>query len=482
MLQPVAGPEHRALRLPDAVGRRRHQGARGGQFLVRIGDGEAALVVLPHLGPGIRPGAPVPEAGHVHREDVARGLALDHPFRQREPYPAPLAEARHHRARRPVVAQARHRADQRIAVRREGEGAADDALHPGRLQHRIALVRDPELVRHAVELLGQELVPEVLRRPVHRPQLARLLVHADHEATPLLAQVALAGRVHAVRKLGVALVHLGQIAGDQVLVLHRVAGQVHPGHRADLARPQARRVDHVLGVHRALHRHHVPMPVRTGAKLPHRVAQHDLRALHPGALRIRLRGAGGVEVAVEGIVERPEQSGGVGDRREARDLLRPHDLGVEPHVAVLGALRLEEIETVAVRREGEPAHVVQPAGLAGELFELAVEADGVALQRGHVGVGVQGVEAPCRVPGRAGGQLGALDEHDIAPAQPGEVVEHAAPHHPAADHRDPHVGFHGGLHGYCPPCVLRGSRVRARMPCACARRAAPSGTPRPRSR
>ena len=246
---------------------------------------------------------------------------------------------------------------------------------------------------------------------------------------------------------------------NQVLVLHRVAGQVHPRHLPHLPRPQARRVDHVFGVHRALHGHHVPVPAGAGAKLAHRVAQHDLRALHPGALRIRLRGAGGVEVAVQGIVERAEHPGGAGDRREPRDLLRPHDLGVEPHVAMLGPLGLEEVEAVAVRGEGEPADVVQPAGLAGERFELAVEADGVALQRGHVGVGVQGVEAARRVPGRAGGQFGALDEHDVAPAQPGEVVEHAAPHHPAADHRDLYVGWHGGLHGYRPPCARAPSRI-----------------------
>ena len=87
--------------------------------------------------------------------------------------------------------------------------------------------------------------------------------------------------------------------------------------------------------------------------------------------------------------------------------------------------------------------MMQPAGLAGELFKLAIEPDRVTLQRGHVGVGVQGVEAARRVPGRTGGQLGALDEHDIAPAEPGEVVKHAAPDHPAPDHRDLHIGFHG---------------------------------------
>ena len=384
-----------------------------------------------------------PNRGDVHREDVARGLALDHPLREREPHPAALTEPRHHRACGPVVAQTRDRADEGIAVRREGERTADDALHPGRAQDRIPLVRDVELVGDAVDLLGQQLVAEILRRPVHRPQLAPLLIHADDEAASLLTQVTLPGRVHAVRKLGVALADLRKIVGDEVLVLHRMARQVDAGHLAYLPRPQPRRVDHVLGVHRALDGHHVPASVGARAKPLHRVAQHDLRPPHARPSCIRLGRARRVEVTVERVVERPEQALRVRDRREPRDLLRPHDLGLEPHVAVLGPFGLEEVEAIRVRCEGESTHVMQSAGLAGELLELAIEPDGVALQRGHVGIRVQGVEAARRVPRRARSQLGALDEHHVAPAEPGEVIEHAAPDHPAPDHRNPDMRLHG---------------------------------------
>ena len=289
---------------------------------------------------------------------------------------------------------------------------------------------------------GSSSWPKSDGRPLHRPQLAALLVHADDEPAALLAQIALPGGIHAVGQLGVALVDLGEIVGDEVLVLHRVARQIDARHFAHLPRPQAGGVDDVLGVHRALHGRHIPGSVGPRAKLVHGVAEHDLRALHARALRVRLGGARRVEVAVERIVERPEQSLRIRDRRESGDLLGPDDLGLESHVAVLGALGLEEVEPVRVCREGESPDVVQPAGLAGELLQLAIEADGVALQRGHVGVRVQGVEAARRVPGRARGQLGALDEHHVAPAEAGEVIEHAAPDHPAADHRDPDVGFH----------------------------------------
>jgi hypothetical protein len=52
-------------------------------------------------------------------------------LRQRQADAAALAEARHHAAGDPVIGQALHRADQRIAVGREGEGAVDDALDAG---------------------------------------------------------------------------------------------------------------------------------------------------------------------------------------------------------------------------------------------------------------------------------------------------------------------------------------------------------------
>ncbi len=117
-----------ALGIPEAPGRRRLQRAADRQLLVRIADGKPPLVVLGHLGPRpVRPG-PVAEAGDVHRVDVCLGLALGHPLGQRLADAAALAEARHHRAGGPKAGLAGDRPDQRVAVRREGEGAVDDAL------------------------------------------------------------------------------------------------------------------------------------------------------------------------------------------------------------------------------------------------------------------------------------------------------------------------------------------------------------------
>jgi hypothetical protein len=82
---------------------------------------------------------------------------------------------------------------------------------------------------------------------------------------------------------------------------------------------------------------------------------------------------------------------------------------------------------------------MQPAGLAGDALELVVEADRIALQLCDVGIPVQCVKTTGGMPGRARGQLVALDQNDIGPAGFGQVVEHAATNDAAANHGNPGV-------------------------------------------
>jgi hypothetical protein len=100
--------------------------------------------------------------------------------------------------------------------------------------------------------------------------------------------------------------------------------------------------------------------------------------------------------------------------------------------------------------------MVQAASLAADLLQLVVETDRIALQCRHVGVGVKRVEAARGMPGRAGGQLRALDEQHVTPAQLGQVVEHAAPDHAAADHRHPHMRLHRSPSRDCEKAILAG--------------------------
>ena len=288
VLHAVHRAEYRVLRLPDAVGRRAVERPRGGQFLVRIGDAEAALVVFAHLQPGPGRRAVVAETGDIHRHHVARRFAFDQPFGQSQADAAALAETGHHRAGRPVVAQSRYRPDQRVAVRREGERAVDHALDAGLGQHRVAAEREIDRVADALEVFVEQLVAEVPARAVDRPGDAILLVKTDHQAPALLAQVALALGIHHVRQLAVVLDHRGYVVGGEVLVLHRVQRQEDAGHFAHFARPQPGRVDQVLGDHGALLGDHLPAAVGARVGFQHAVAQHDLGALRLRRFRVRM--------------------------------------------------------------------------------------------------------------------------------------------------------------------------------------------------
>ena len=89
------------------------------------------------------------------------------------------------------------------------------------------------------------------------------------------------------------------------------------------------------------------------------------------------------------------------------------------------------------RRQHQTLGHVQAHRLPGDLLDLLVQVDGILLKLGHVRVAVDGVHAPGRMPGGAGGQLQTFEQHDVAPTLFGEVVKHAGSHHPAANHDDP---------------------------------------------
>ena len=99
--------------------------------------------------------------------------------------------------------------------------------------------------------------------------------------------------------------------------------------------------------------------------------------------------------------------------------------GVDAERLVDRPLRLQPLPALGGAGDAHAAGQVQPARAPGLGLELGVEVDRVRLQRRDVRVGVERVEARRRVPRRARGELGALDEDEVGPAELGEVVEHA---------------------------------------------------------
>ncbi len=383
------------------------------------------------------------EARDVHREHIHARLALGDPLRDREADAAALAEASHHAAREEVVGEAAHRPDDRVAVGREHHAAVDDALDAAVGEAGIALHRDLERAPDPVDVVGQQLVREILRRAVDRPMLAAMLVGADQQALAFLPQVGFAVEVDAHRDFALERRDRRDVVGDDILVLHRHDRQLDPRHAPDLARPQAAGIDHIVGLDGAVLGHHQPAALRRLLQLDHRVAQMDLRAARLGRLGIGVGHARWIDMPVVGIVQRADELRGVDQRIELLHLGHRDEFEIELQVPRPAALHPEIVHAGLAGGEIEEADAMDAAGLARFLLQLVVELDGIGLQRGHVGVAVDGVHAAGRVPGRARGQFRALDQRDVGPAQLGQVIEHADAHHAAADHRHAHMRFHG---------------------------------------
>ena len=110
------------------------------------------------------------------------------------------------------------------------------------------------------------------------------------------------------------------------------------------------------------------------------------------------------------------------------------DLGLHAQVAATRHGHLQEFHALGRVGQHDAGRFVHATRLTRNFFQLFVEVHGVALQHGHVGVTVEGVESTGGVPGGAAGELIAFEQDHIGPAFFGQVVQHRAAHHAAANH------------------------------------------------
>ena len=438
MLESEACAPHRVGRTQSVIDGRGVERTAGRKLLIRERDAESTRVVLAHLLVRVAEVGPVAVAGDVHAPDVEAGVAVGHPVGQRQADTPALRQPGHDATRHPVVAQAANGAHERVAVGRERERPVDDVLDAGRGQRRVVLERDLELRSDAVEVGFKQLGPEVPRRLLRRPRLACLFVCAHKDATVLLADVDLAGEVHADRHLlarrSFVIRNLLHVLGDEVHVLHRQHRQLEADHAAHLASPQPARVHDVLGVDVALIGDHVPGAVDVLREVVHPRVAVDLRTGHAGALGVRVGDARRVDVALDRVVEDADEVLRVEDREHLLRLFERDHLQVHAEVATPGLRHLQPVEAGLVVGQHEAAGEVDAAILPGLRLDLLVEVDRVLLELRHVRVTVERVHPPGRMPGRTRRELTPLDEHHIRPTGLREVVEHAGADHSPTDH------------------------------------------------
>ncbi len=188
-LPAIGRAEHRAERLHPVVTRRLPQRPRGDALLVGIVNGEdlgiGLLVLLDEIA-RLRISA---EAPRIDSQHVDGRLPVDHPFRELPACAAGGGDAERMALVEPEIPEARRRADDRRAVRRVGDGAVVDFLHPNLAEGGHAGDRGFDMRGEAIQVLGEELVFADCRRPLDIAGRRSDLVGPEQQAARLLAHV-----------------------------------------------------------------------------------------------------------------------------------------------------------------------------------------------------------------------------------------------------------------------------------------------------
>jgi hypothetical protein len=115
-------------------------------------------------------------------------------------------------------------------------------------------------------------------------------------------------------------------------------------------------------------------------------------------------------------VEAGQHVVGARDGEQLLDLPRGDLVDVDADVALEGGDAPVLLEAIAVDGELDEAALPKAGGLTGLRLEARVQ---IARVLAHLGGGLrrgaEGANQPSRVPGRPGGELGALQDHDLHP-------------------------------------------------------------------
>ena len=440
MLKPEGLPHPRTLRDQPVVKRRGLLAAALGQGFIRESHDEATLVILGRLHRAPVGGGPVPEPRDVHRPDVDGRLPVDHPFRHGQADAAALTEPGHDAHGAPVVLHPRHRPDHRVTVRAECEGAVDRLADAGVGDGGDALEPQFQPVGDALKVGVQQLMPEIPWRAADFPRRPLRLIGAEQHPVPFLPEIDIRLIVDAAGQAAPGVLHLVNAFGQQIVMLHRLHGDVQPGHMPDLPRPEAAAVDDIFRVHHALGRGHVPCPVGALGRRRHRRMGEILRTIVAGRFGEGVGRAGRVQIAVLIVPERGVIVLRVDQRVAILQFLQVDPFLMKAHIARLRPLALQIVPPCLVGGEVEPAGHVEAHGLARKLLNLLVEADRVALQAGDVRVGRDRVDLPGGVPRGTRSQLIPLQQDHVLPAELRKVEEDRTPDHAAADDGDFRMG------------------------------------------
>ena len=187
-----------------------------------------------------------------------------------------------------------------------------------------------------------------------------------------------------------------------------------------------------------------PLAARQSLDRGHGRHPVDLAAAVARAARQRLGEVGRLDVAVLRVLDRADDPLDVAERPDVLDLGRRQEFHLDPadRGGDAGVVMIF-VEPVAGAREADVGDLAEADVEAGLLLQRLVERDGIFVDLPDRVAEVEQRQEARRVPGRAGGQLPALEQHAVRPAFPDEMVEGRNADHAPADHHRPRMRSHG---------------------------------------
>ena len=410
------------------------------------------------------------EAGRVHPRHVGAWVAVGDPVGDYPSDPRPAEDAdRIQTGGNEVVADLGCRADDRAQVGGETLRSAEEGADAGVVGDRHAAHRRLDVLTHPIPVGLQGGERGVARDPVDVPGGAHRLEQPDHQTAGLFAVVAEVGRVFDHRPGRVDVRHL---FGDEVVVLGGLERDRHARQLTELAGPHSGCVHDILALDRALVGHHSVDRAAADEDVGDGDALDDRDALLAGAFGERHRGVDRIDPPVALDVEPCQQIVSARQREQLGHLGGRDLVHVDPAVSVEGSDPPVLLEASFVGGQFDESDRLEPGRQPGLGLESGVEVAGVLAQLGRCfRRRAERDHQPRRVPGGAGGELVALDQHRVGPSEVSQVVGDRRADHPAPDDHDP--GPRRQLHHRH---MLRTGVGHSRCACSPGVRTGPGGT------
>ena len=276
------------------------------------------------------------------------------------------------------------RAEEELAVRREGLRSVVQLADFSRLDRRYALNGAFHQRSEAVPIERQEMVHEILGNPVQGPGCRIALVAADDKSPGLLPEVHQQIRIAQRRQLGGDLL---DGFGDHVNVRHRNHREVETNHPPDLPGPHPAGVDHDLGADLAFAGRDRLDPAILQPDPGHKHIFEEAYAAGLGARRQRPGQHRRVDHAVIWRVDGADDAVEGHQREQFVRLLRPDEFERHPERTRKGHLALELFQTGRRRRQPHASNRPPTGVLAGLLQKPGIEYGAVLHHPRQVDVG-----------------------------------------------------------------------------------------------